>query len=72
MLRMDALRDNLLAALDAFTTGVAIKRAQLRRAYPDDSDDAAEERLRTWLAERPGAEWGDGEGRPGTWPRKAE
>ena len=68
---MAPIRDNFLAALDAFSTGVAIKRAQLRRAHPEDSDEATELRLREWLAERPGAEWGDGVGRPGTWPRKA-
>jgi hypothetical protein len=48
--------------------GFAMKRQQLRRRNPE-ADDAEIERLfRLWLQDRPGAELGDGFGRPLSWP----
>ena len=49
--------------LDLFETGVAMKRQNLRRSYPHDSDEEIERRLQRWLLDRPGAEHGDCPGR---------
>jgi Rv0078B-related antitoxin len=56
-------------ALDMFRYGCEMMRQNLRRAHPDADAAAIEELLRAWLRTRPGAEHGDGVGRPGTWPR---
>jgi hypothetical protein len=42
----------------------------LRRRFPDASEEEIEWRLAAWLKERPGAEFGDAEGRPVPWPRE--
>jgi len=44
-------------------------RQNLRRRYPDASEQEIKARLAQWLRERPGAEYGDCEGRPVPWPR---
>ena len=49
--------------VDLFEAGVAIKRQSLRRNHPDASEEEIERRLRLWLHERPGAEYGDSPGR---------
>ena len=49
--------------VDLFETGVAMKRQSLRRSHPDASEEEIERRLRHWLHERPGAEYGDSPGR---------
>jgi hypothetical protein len=56
-------------ALDLFETGEAMMRAVLRRRRPGASAAAIEDELRAWLATRPGAEYGDGQGVPCSWPR---
>jgi hypothetical protein len=57
-------------AMDLFETGVDLMRQNLRREHPDESEAQIEERLRAWLHHRPGAEFGDCEGRRVAWPRK--
>lgn len=47
------------ATLDLFEMGVALMRQNLRRAAPEAPDDEIDRRLRQWLHERPGAEFGD-------------
>ena len=59
----------LQTAFDLFDLGVAMMAQRIRREAPDASDEEVRQRLRVWLQSRPGAEHGDGEGRPGTWPR---
>ena len=54
----------LREALRMHDEGVALMRQNLRRRHADASDEAIEEMLLAWLRERPGAEHGDGEGRP--------
>ena len=49
--------------VDLFEAGVAMKRQSLRRSHPDASEEEIERRLRRWLHERPGAEYGDSPGR---------
>ncbi|MBK9129597.1 MAG: hypothetical protein IPM13_17695 [Phycisphaerales bacterium] len=58
-------------SLQMFEYGCAVMRENLRRAHPDADATTIEELLRAWLRQRPGAEGGDGVGRPATWPRKA-
>jgi hypothetical protein len=61
--------DNLRLAFDLFVAGEAMRRAQLRREHPTASEDEIEALLVAWLHERPGAPFGDAEGRPVPWPR---
>lgn len=65
----DPLVERLRATIQLHEDGVRLMRQNLRRQQPDATDDEIEERLGEWLSERPGAEHGDGVGRPGTWPR---
>jgi hypothetical protein len=54
----------LRTAFELFEAGVALMRQNLRRAHPNAAEEEIERRLRAWLRERPGAEHGDGVGRP--------
>jgi hypothetical protein len=56
-------------AMDLFEAGVAMMRQNLRRQFPDADEKEISARLAQWLQERPGAEYGDSEGRPVPWPR---
>jgi hypothetical protein len=56
--------EKLQVALDLFDTGVELKRQNLRRQYPEETADQIEARILVWLRTRPGAEHGDGVGRP--------
>ena len=60
----------LRLALDLFEFGTDMMRQKLRREHPDATEDEIQARLVAWLQERPGAELGDGVGRPGRWPRR--
>lgn len=68
---MADMRENLLGAFDLFEVGVDMMRQRLRREHPEESEAEIRRRLDEWLSTRPGAEHGDGEGTPGTWPRRA-
>jgi signal transduction histidine kinase len=68
----DAAAARLRAAIEMFETGVEMMRQTLRRTNPAASEGEIEARLRTWLAERPGAPFGDALGRPVAWPRRRE
>ena len=57
----------LRMALSLFDDGVAIMRGNLRRRHPDADEEELRRRLREWLYDRPGAEQGDGCGRPRSW-----
>jgi len=50
-----------------FTTGEDLARERMRRAHPDWTQRRIDEEIGAWLLERPGAENGDGEGRPVEW-----
>jgi hypothetical protein len=60
------LSARLRTALGLHDSGVALKRAQLRRADPSASEKLIAERLGAWLRTRPGALHGDSEGVPRT------
>lgn len=62
--------EKLRTAFDLFVAGERMMRQNLRRRHPEESDQEIERRLRAWMSERPGAEHGDGAGRPVEWPRK--
>lgn len=51
--------------LDLAEAGVDMMRENLRRRYPDAGAAELERHLVAWLHERPGAELGDADGRPG-------
>ena len=59
----DAIR-RLRIAFALFDDGVELMRRNLRRRHPEASDEEIERLLGRWLAHRPGAEHGDGVGRP--------
>ena len=67
-----AAATRLRAAIEMFETGVEMMRQTLRRTNPGASEAEIEARLRAWLAERPGAPFGDALGRPVAWPRRRE
>jgi hypothetical protein len=46
---------------------IVMKRQSLRRENPDWSDEQVEQALTEWHMHRPGAEHGDGPGRPAPW-----
>lgn len=60
----------LRVAFDLYTAGERMMRQNLKRRHPDASEERIEALLCQWLRERPGAEHGDGVGRPISWPRK--
>ena len=57
---MASVFERFQTTLDLWATGVALKRQSLRRGHPDLPDEHIERLLNRWLAERPGAERGDG------------
>jgi len=59
----------LRTALELQETGIALQRQSLARRFPQDSEAEVTARLAHWLRDRPGAQQGDGEGRPVAWPR---
>lgn len=50
-------------ALDLFEFALSLQRQNLRRRHPEMPDAEIEELVQAWLHHRPGAEFGDGEGR---------
>jgi hypothetical protein len=61
--------EKLRIALELNESGFEMKLQQLRRRFPDADEAEIDARFRAWLQERPGAEYGDGVGRPASWPR---
>ena len=60
--------DKMRLALDLYEIGEAMMRQNLRRQFPEASEERIEELLVEWLRRRPGAEHGDAVGRPGRLP----
>lgn len=63
-IRDPAVMSRMKMAVDLFETAEAIMRQNLRRRFPDASEAEIERQLVNWLHRRPGAEHGDGIGRP--------
>lgn len=51
-------------AFEMHELGCAMMRENLRRRFPDETDEERERRFVEWLQTRPGAEQGDAVGRP--------
>ena len=62
--RESTVAEKLRLALDLAEPGLDVMRERLRRESPDAGSQEIERRLLAWLRERPGAEEGDGVGRP--------
>lgn len=54
--------DRLAVTFEMFEFGVEMMAANLRRHHPGESPEQIERHLEAWLADRPGAEQGDGAG----------
>jgi Rv0078B-related antitoxin len=65
---LDVMAARLRTAFELCALGESMRRAQLRREHPDATDEDIETMLVDWLQSRPGAEHGDGWGRPISWP----
>lgn len=63
----DAAAARLRLALDLFATGESLARQRMHRLHPEWTAAKIDEQIAAWLRERPGAEAGDGEGRPVAW-----
>ncbi|HEX5714968.1 MAG TPA: hypothetical protein VF179_02340 [Thermoanaerobaculia bacterium] len=63
-IRDPAVLSRMKMAFDLYETAEAIMRQNLRRRFPDVPEAEIERRLVEWLHRRPGAEHGDGAGRP--------
>ncbi len=66
---METAADKMRIAFEMHRAGVAMHRLTLRRRHPQMTDAEIDAALEAWLLERPGAEWGDGEGTPCSFPR---
>ncbi len=58
----ERLAARLRTAFALHDSGVALKRAQLRRQHANASDEELTRRLAAWLQDRPGAKYGDSAG----------
>jgi len=52
--------------LELHDLGERMLRQRLRREHPQITDPDLDDAVRTWLRERPGAEYGDAAGPPST------
>jgi Rv0078B-related antitoxin len=73
---MDPKKQGLIAerfktTLALFELAEAMLRQKLRRKYPLASEAEIQAHVQKWLEHRPGAEHGDGVGRPVAWPRRS-
>jgi hypothetical protein len=57
-------------AFELAELGEAMFRQRLRRDRPELTDGEIDARVDAWRQRRPGAEYGDAEGRPVAWPRR--
>lgn len=56
-------------AMELCEVAESMLREKIRRTHPGRSEEEIEAMIDAWFMERPGAEHGDGEGRPVPWPR---
>jgi hypothetical protein len=66
--RQLSVGDKIRLACELHEAGINMMRCNLKRSFPDESAAEIENRLIDWLGTRPGAEFGDGEGEPISWP----
>jgi len=65
----DIIARRVRLALELSELGEAMLRQRLRRKHPGATPAEIDAMVVTWRSQRPGAENGDGEGRPVPWPR---
>ncbi len=65
----ELIAEKFRTTLELFELGEAMLRQKLRRKHPAANDDEIEALVQEWRERRPGAEHGDGVGRPVAWPR---
>ncbi|HEV7671359.1 MAG TPA: hypothetical protein VGS22_22805 [Thermoanaerobaculia bacterium] len=65
----ELIAERFKTTLELFELGEAMLRQKLRRKHPLAGEAEIEAHVREWLERRPGAEHGDGVGRPVAWPR---
>lgn len=70
-IRDPAVLRRMQIAFDLFDTAVKMKRQNILRQDPDATEEDIREGIRKWLHHRPGAEHGDGVGRPASPERLA-
>jgi hypothetical protein len=67
--KQELIAERFRTTLALFEVGEAMLRQKLRRKHPGATEAEIEAHVREWLERRPGAEQGDGVGRPVSWPR---
>ena len=73
-IRDPAVQRRFRLALDLYEVAEAMKRQQIRRRHPELDEEGVQRLVVEWRQTRPGAEHGDGEGRPAphrfaAWPQ---
>ncbi len=58
--------EKMQITFDLFEASLRIQEQNFRRSHPHATEAEIEELVAAWLQHRPGAEHGDGEGRPGS------
>jgi hypothetical protein len=66
----ETIGERLIQTFEMFEFGVEMMAANLRRRHPDATPERIEQLLEAWLAVRPGAEAGDGDGTPVSFPKR--
>lgn len=59
-------------ALSLYELAEEMVRQNFRRKHPEASSEEVEEAVYSWQLRRPGAEFGDADGQPSSWPRQTE
>ncbi len=62
--------ERLRLAFDLYDLSERMLRQKLRRKHPEATESEIDAKIGEWLQHRPGAEHGDAEGQPITWPRR--
>lgn len=66
----DVMKGGVAIALELTRLAESMLRARLARERPSATQEEIDAAVVAWYRERPGAEHGDAEGTPGSWPRK--
>jgi hypothetical protein len=67
-----AVQERFEMAMELSDLAEAMLREKVRRTHPELPESEVEARVDAWFMQRPGAEQGDGEGRPVSWPRRGK
>lgn len=69
--KQELIAERFRTTLALFELGEAMLRQKLKRKQPQATEAEIEAQVQEWLERRPGAEHGDGMGRPVAWPRRS-